>query len=144
MDLNQTIAFVTGGASGLGLATALRLGRAGARVLIADLNEEGGKSAQAELGDNGLFVATDVTDEQSVTAALDAAEAAFGGTVNCLVNCAGIGIAGRTLGKEKPHSLSLFQKVLTVNTLAALTRYDSRPGAWPKVSPTRSASAVLS
>ena len=117
MDLNQTIAFVTGGASGLGRATALRLGRAGAKVLIADLNEEGGLSAQTELGDNGLFVRTDVTDEDSVNAALDAAEARFGGTVNCLVNCAGIGIASRTLGREAPHSLALFQKILTVNTV---------------------------
>ena len=128
MDLNQTIAFVTGGASGLGRATALRLGRAGAKVLIADLNEEGGKSAEAELGDNGLFVVTDVTSEESVNAALDAAEARFGGTVNCLVNCAGIGIASRTLGREEPHSLSLFQKVLTVNTAGSFNTI--RLAAW--------------
>jgi 3-hydroxyacyl-CoA dehydrogenase/3-hydroxy-2-methylbutyryl-CoA dehydrogenase len=119
MDLSQTIAFVTGAASGLGRATALRFGRAGAKVLIADLNEEGGKSAQAELGERGLFVTTDVTNEESVNAALDAAEAAFGGTINCLVNCAGIGIASRTLGREEPHSLALFQKVITVNTVGS-------------------------
>lgn len=128
MDLNQTIAFVTGGASGLGRATALRLGRAGAKVLIADLNEEGGQSAQAELGERGLFVKTDVTSEESVNAALDQAEEAFGGTVNCLVNCAGIGIAGRTLGREKPHSLELFQKVLSVNTAGSFNTI--RLAAW--------------
>lgn len=119
MNLNQTIALVTGAASGLGRATALRLGRAGAQVLVADLNEEGGLSTQTELGDSGLFVKTDVTSEESVIAALDAAEARFGGTVNCLVNCAGIGIASRTLGREKPHDLALFQKVLTVNTVGS-------------------------
>ena len=119
MNLNQTIALVTGAASGLGRATALRLGRAGAKVLVADLNDDGGLSAQAELGQSGLFVKTDVTSEESVTAALDAAEARFGGTVNCLVNCAGIGIASRTLGREQPHALALFQKVLTVNTVGS-------------------------
>jgi len=119
VDLTQTLALVTGAASGLGRATALRLGRAGARVLIADLNEEGGLATQTELGENGLFVRTDVTSEESVNAALDQAEARFGGPVNCLVNCAGIGIAGRTLGREEPHGLALFQKVLTVNTVGS-------------------------
>jgi len=128
MDLTKTIAFVTGGASGLGQATALRLGRQGAKVLIADLNEEGGKATESELGEAGLFVVTDVTSEESVIAALDAAEAKFGSNVNCLINCAGIGIAGRTLGKEKPHSLSLFQKVLSVNTAGSFNTI--RLAAW--------------
>ncbi|MDP6942844.1 MAG: 3-hydroxyacyl-CoA dehydrogenase [Myxococcota bacterium] len=128
MDLVNTIAFVTGGASGLGRATALRLGRAGAHVLIADLNEEAGLSVESELGDHGLFVKTDVTSEESVIAALDAAEARFGGTVNCLVNCAGIGIASRTLGREEPHSLGLFQKVLTVNAIGSFNTI--RLAAW--------------
>lgn len=114
MELNQTIALVTGGASGLGFATAKRLADAGAKVILADLNDQVGPGAQAEIGDNALFIKTDVTSEEDVNAALDAAEQAFG-VVNCAVNCAGIAIAKRTLGREAPHGLDLFSKVLMVN-----------------------------
>ena len=108
MELNQTIALVTGGASGLGFATAKRLADAGAKVILADLNDQVGPGAQAEIGDNALFIKTDVTSEEDVNAALDAAGQAFG-VVNCAVNCAGIAIAKRTLGARRPWTRSLQQ-----------------------------------
>ncbi len=116
MDLKNVVAIVTGGASGLGAATALRLARGGAKVVAADLNEEAGASIAAELGERGLFIKTDVTSEESVSAMLAAATTAFG-RVNVLVCCAGIGVAAKTLGRKGVHSLGLFTKVLTVNTI---------------------------
>ncbi len=109
-------AIVTGAASGLGRATALRLGRAGAKVVIADLNEEGGLATASELGDNGVFCKVNVADEADVNAALDLAESTFGGTVNVAVNCAGIAIAKRVLSRDgSPHALDAFEKILHVN-----------------------------
>jgi 3-hydroxyacyl-CoA dehydrogenase/3-hydroxy-2-methylbutyryl-CoA dehydrogenase len=116
MEISSVIALVTGAASGLGRATALRLGRAGARIVVADLNEEGGLATASELGDNGIFCKVDVTDEDQVNAALDAAESTFGGSVNVAVNCAGIAIAKRVLARDgSPHALDLFAKILHVN-----------------------------
>ena len=116
MDLSHVVAIVTGGASGLGAATALRLARGGAKVVAADLNEEAGAAIAAELGDSGRFVRTDVTSEESVAATIAATTEAFG-RINVLVNCAGIGVAAKTLGRKGVHSLGLFTKVLTVNTI---------------------------
>ena len=115
MEIQSTVAIVTGAASGLGRATALRLGRGGARVVVADLNEEAGQQVASELGDNGAFVKVDVTSEEDVNAALDLAAERFGG-VNAAINCAGIAIAKRVLKKEGgSHDLGLFNKVLQVN-----------------------------
>jgi 3-hydroxyacyl-CoA dehydrogenase/3-hydroxy-2-methylbutyryl-CoA dehydrogenase len=116
MEISSVIALVTGAASGLGRATALRLGRAGARVVVADLNEEGGAETASELGEHGIFCKVDVTNEDEVNAALDAAQSAFGGSVNVAVNCAGIAIAKRVLARDgAPHALDLFAKILHVN-----------------------------
>ena len=115
-DLANRVALVSGAASGLGRATALRLGRAGAKVIIADLNEEGGQETAAELGESGVFCKVNVADEADVNAALDLAETTFGGTVNVAVNCAGIAIAKRVLGRDgSPHALDAFEKILHVN-----------------------------
>ncbi|MEE2779224.1 MAG: 3-hydroxyacyl-CoA dehydrogenase [Myxococcota bacterium] len=115
MEIQSTVAIVTGAASGLGRATALRLGRGGARVVVADLNEEAGQQVASELGDNGAFVKVDVTSEADVNAALDVAAERFGG-VTAAINCAGIAIAKRVLNKEGgSHDLGLFSKVLQVN-----------------------------
>jgi 3-hydroxyacyl-CoA dehydrogenase/3-hydroxy-2-methylbutyryl-CoA dehydrogenase len=116
MDLKSTVALVTGGASGLGNATARRLARLGAKVVIADLPSSPGAAAAADIGANAAFAATDVTSEADVAAALDLAAERFGG-VNAVVNCAGIAIGMRTLSKRGAHPLELFAKVLTVNTV---------------------------
>jgi 3-hydroxyacyl-CoA dehydrogenase/3-hydroxy-2-methylbutyryl-CoA dehydrogenase len=116
MELNSVIAIVTGGGSGLGRATALRLGRGGAKVTILDLPSSDGEGVAAELGEDGIFVPTDVTSEEAVSAALDACESAFG-IPNVAINCAGIAVAIRTLGRKGVHPLSAFTKVLTVNAI---------------------------
>lgn len=116
MELTQTIALVTGGASGLGRATATRFAAAGGKVAIADLPDSRGAEVAAELGESVIFTPCDVTSEEMVTAALDALSEAFGGPVTAVVNCAGIGVGMKTIGKKGPHPLDLFQKVLTVNT----------------------------
>ena len=116
MQIASTVALVTGGGSGLGRATALRLGRQGASVAIADLERSDGAAVAAELGGRGLFLPTDVTSEEAVTALLDAAAERFG-PVNAVVNCAGIAIAVKTIGRKGPHPLDAFERVLRVNTL---------------------------
>src|SRR5215469_3286266 len=94
MDLNRTAAIISGGASGLGEAAARALAAAGSTVVIADLNADRGEAIAAELG--GKFVQTDVSDEASVTAAVDVA-GALGSPLRVIVNCAGIGWAERTV-----------------------------------------------
>ena len=113
MELNGTSAIVTGGASGLGEATARELARAGVHVVIADLNEDQGKEVAADIG--GHFARTDVTDEESVRAAVTAA-ATSGRPLRVAVSCAGIGWAERTVNREgTPHGLDSFQRVIAVN-----------------------------
>src|SRR6202167_1307364 len=115
MGLNGTAAIVSRGASGLGEATARELASAGSRVVVADLNEERGKTIASELG--GLFVKTDVADEQSVQAAVDAATG-LGVPLRVVVSCAGIGWAARTVGRDgTPHDLAAFKKVIDINLI---------------------------
>jgi len=112
MLIKDSVAVVTGGASGLGLATTKRLLDAGASVVVIDLK---GEDVVAELGPRAKFVATDVTDEAGVAAALDAAEAM--GTLRINVNCAGIGNAIKTLSKDGAFPLAGFRKVVEVNLI---------------------------
>lgn len=113
MELNGTSAVVTGGASGLGEATARVLAAAGAHVVIADLNEELGKQVADEIG--GQFAKTNVTDEEDAAAAIAAAEGS-GRPLRVAVNCAGIGYAARTVNRDgSPHDLASFAKVIAVN-----------------------------
>ncbi|HEX5688774.1 MAG TPA: SDR family NAD(P)-dependent oxidoreductase, partial [Roseiflexaceae bacterium] len=116
MEIQGRTFLITGGGSGLGAATAQTLAEAGANVVLADLNREAGESTAATIGERARFVATDVADEASVQAAIDAAREAFGGLQGA-VNCAGIGVAERTLGKNGPHPLALFSKVIQINLI---------------------------
>jgi 3-hydroxyacyl-CoA dehydrogenase / 3-hydroxy-2-methylbutyryl-CoA dehydrogenase len=109
-------ALVAGGASGLGAATARRLHEGGASVVIADLNPERGEALAAKLGDRATFVQADVTDEDSVKAAVESAAGADGG-LRISVCCAGIGWAQRTTGKQGPHDLEVFSNVIKVNLI---------------------------
>ena len=112
MDVAGSSAIVTGGASGLGAATVRALAAAGASVTILDLQEAAGHDLADELGDGTLFVRTDVTSEEQVATAVEAAE----GPLRVAVNCAGIGTAGRTIGRDgSPASLDGFRTVIEVN-----------------------------
>jgi NAD(P)-dependent dehydrogenase (short-subunit alcohol dehydrogenase family) len=102
---------VTGGGSGLGAATARELAGAGGTVVVADVDAKHGEEVARELGGAARFVETDVTDEAAVTAALDAA----GGELHGVVNCAGIGWAERVVGRDGPHDLERFARVVQVN-----------------------------
>jgi NAD(P)-dependent dehydrogenase (short-subunit alcohol dehydrogenase family) len=115
MKLDGAVALVTGGASGLGRATAERLAGAGAGVVILDLPGSPGEEVATALGGAALFAAGDVTDEASVAAALDVAGEL--GPLRVAVNCAGIGPAARVLGKKGVFPLELFTKVVQVNLI---------------------------
>jgi NAD(P)-dependent dehydrogenase (short-subunit alcohol dehydrogenase family) len=112
VEIKDAVAVVTGGASGLGLATTKRLLDAGAQVVVLDIR---GKEAVAELGERAVFAETDVTDEAAVTAALDTAEKL--GPVRIVINCAGTGNAIKTLSKDGPFPLDLFKKVVEINLI---------------------------
>ena len=115
MELNGTAAIVSGGASGLGEATARELAAAGATVLVADLNEQRGTALATAIG--GRFMLTDVVNEGPVQAAVDAA-VALGPPLRVAVNCAGIGWAARTVGRDgTPHDLAIFRNVIDVNLI---------------------------
>ena len=114
MDLNATASLVTGGASGIGLATARQLTALGARVCIADMNEEKGRAVADELG--GVFVKTDVGDEAQAQAAVEAACEL--GPLRTVLNAAGIGSAKRTVDRDgTPFKLSSFEFVIRVNLI---------------------------
>ncbi|MEU6198555.1 3-hydroxyacyl-CoA dehydrogenase [Streptomyces sp. NPDC047061] len=115
MNIAGSVALITGGASGLGLATARRLHHAGASVVLADLPTSDGKTAAAELGDRAVFAPTDVTSETDVTAAV--AAAAELGDLRIAVNCAGIGTAARTLSKKGPFPLPDFARTIQINLI---------------------------
>ena len=116
MRIDGKVALVTGGASGLGRATAEALLAAGARVVICDLPGSDGAEVAKSLGEAARFAPTDVTSEQGVQAAVALAAEEFGG-LHVAVNCAGVGWAQRVLGKHGTHSLDLFTKVVQVNLI---------------------------
>ncbi|AZU01941.1 3-hydroxyacyl-CoA dehydrogenase [Brevibacterium linens] len=118
MDLTNTVALVTGGASGLGRATTERLLAAGAQVVMVDLNAEVGQQAAAELGDSAHFVTADVTNEEQVQAAVDTATGL--GALRVVVNCAGVATPGKLVSRKGPLPLEAFQKVLNINIVGTV------------------------
>jgi NAD(P)-dependent dehydrogenase (short-subunit alcohol dehydrogenase family) len=116
MQISETAAVVTGGASGLGAATARALRDQGAAVTILDRDTARGTALAAEIG--AQFTPVDVTDEASVAEAMAGARAAMG-AITALVNCAGIVIGERTLGKSGPHDLASFRRVIDVNLVGS-------------------------
>jgi NAD(P)-dependent dehydrogenase (short-subunit alcohol dehydrogenase family) len=123
---------VTGGASGLGAATARMAAANGAKVVIADLQAEAGEALAKELG--GKFARCDVTSEADGKAAVEAAIKTFGG-LQVLVNCAGIGVAERTVGKDAPHDLARFTKVITINLIGTFNMIRLAADAMCKAGP---------
>lgn len=117
MNVKDVVAVVTGGASGLGEATIRKVIENGGKGVILDLQEERAETVVKDLGkDNTLFFKTDVTDEESVQHALNQAVSHFG-YINTVVNCAGIGLAAKTLGRKGVHNLKDFSKVIEVNLI---------------------------
>jgi len=116
MQLQGSTFLVTGGGSGLGAACVHAFTQAGANVIIADMNAETGEATAKAAGERAKFVLTDVTSEESARAAVEAARLAFGG-LHGAINCAGVGIAERVVGREGPHVLARFAKVIEVNLI---------------------------
>ncbi|HVC02334.1 MAG TPA: SDR family NAD(P)-dependent oxidoreductase, partial [Steroidobacteraceae bacterium] len=117
--MNEIRAIVSGGASGLGLAVAGHLVRAGGQVVLLDVNEMQGRQAVAALGRGASFLATDVSDEAAVDRSVADAAASLGG-INAAVNCAGIGAPGRLVGKQGPMAGAFFRKMIEINLVGTM------------------------
>jgi NAD(P)-dependent dehydrogenase (short-subunit alcohol dehydrogenase family) len=132
MQIRNSVFLVTGGASGLGAATAPMAAENGGKVVIADMQAEAGEQLAKELG--GRFVKCDVTAEADGKAAVALAVKEFGG-LQVLVNCAGIALAERTVGKEAPHDLARFARVVTVNLIGTFNMIRLAADAMVKAGP---------
>ena len=119
MEIKDSVAIVTGGASGLGEACVRALLGEGGKVSILDFAEERGQKVASELGDAALFCLTDITKEEDVQAAINKTVEAFG-AVHIAVNCAGVGIPAKVLGKEGPMSMDHFNKVVQINLIGTM------------------------
>lgn len=116
MQIANRVFIITGGASGLGAATARRLVQSGGKVVIADMNQPLGDALAAELGANAAFAHTNVSDEPSAQACIALALRHFGG-LHGLVNCAGVGPAEKVLGKNGVHTLVSFMRTININVI---------------------------
>jgi NAD(P)-dependent dehydrogenase (short-subunit alcohol dehydrogenase family) len=134
MQIRDNVFLVTGGASGLGAATTRMLAAEGGRVVIADLNDEQGRALAGELGAAASFVRTDVTDEATSKAAVAAAVEGFGG-LHGLVNCAGIVHGEKVVGKEAPHALASFARVININLIGSFNLTRLAADAMAKAAP---------
>jgi NAD(P)-dependent dehydrogenase (short-subunit alcohol dehydrogenase family) len=132
MQLKGQAAIVTGGASGLGAATARRLAAQGARVAVCDLNAKLAETVAAEI--KGVAVTCDVADAASAEAAVAEAARAHG-PARILINCAGIGVAKRVIGRDGPHSLADFDKVIKVNLIGSFNMLRLAAAAMSKLEP---------
>ncbi|WP_417897031.1 3-hydroxyacyl-CoA dehydrogenase [Bacillus haimaensis] len=118
MKVENICALVTGGASGLGEATVRNIVAKGGKALILDLSEERGRMLVDELGNSVLYVKTDVTSEKDVRAALEQGIEKLG-SINAVVNCAGIGVAQKVLSRKGTHPLDHFSKVISINLIGS-------------------------
>ncbi len=118
MNLATAKAVISGGASGLGLATAKRIIDAGGHAALLDVNVEQGKASAAALGERAVFVQTDVSDEEAVRSAMQSANEFMGG-ISLAVNCAGVATAGRTLGRDGPWPSENFNRVIQINLIGS-------------------------
>ncbi|MDH4608761.1 3-hydroxyacyl-CoA dehydrogenase [Pseudomonas sp. BN102] len=118
MRIENSVFLVTGGSSGLGLATARELLGQGGKVLLVDINAEAGTARAEELGGNARFVKADITREEDARAAVAAAVEAFGG-LHGLINCAGVAPAEKVLGRNGAHGLDSFRRVIEVNLIGS-------------------------
>lgn len=116
MRISDHTFLITGGSSGLGAGTARRLVAEGARVVLADVNEDDGHQQADHLGDRARFVATDVTDPEAVERTIATAMEHFGG-LHGVVNCAGIVLGRKTVGRKGPHDLESFARLIQVNLI---------------------------
>ena len=116
MNIQNKTFLITGGGSGLGAATAQAIVNAGGNVVLADVNATQGVAFAKQLGAKARFVKTDVTSESDVKAAIEAAKTSFGG-LSGAVNCAGVGAPAKVLGKEGPHPLDVFQRIININLI---------------------------
>ena len=116
MQFEKIHAIVSGGVSGLGFATCERIVKAGGKAAMLDISEQHGAEAAKKLGANALFIKTDVSSEREVQTAVARAEGAFG-SLQLVVNCAGVLGAGRTLGREGPMQTEFFSKVIHINLI---------------------------
>ena len=132
MLIKNSVFLITGGASGLGEATARMAAENGGKVVLADLQADKGEKLAQELG--GRFVKCDVTSEADGKSAVAAAVKEFGG-LHVLVNCAGIGTAERTIGKEGPHNLAHFTRVITINLIGSFNMIRLAADAMAKAGP---------
>ncbi len=114
MKIANSHIIITGGASGLGKACVREVVARGGNAVIFDVNADNGEALVAELGEQAMFVSVDVTSEESVQAGVDAAIAKYG-PIHGLVNCAGTGDAGRTVGRNGPYPLDKFQRIINLN-----------------------------
>ena len=118
MQIQNSVFLISGGASGLGAATALHLAGAGGKVVVADFNREAGEKFAASLGRAARFALADVTNEAQVRHAVELAMREFG-ALHGLVNCAGVAPGERVLGKNGPHKLETFGRVINVNLVGS-------------------------
>ena len=135
MQIKDSVFLVTGGASGLGAASARMAAQNGAKVVIADMQAEAGAKLAAEIG--ARFVKCDVSSEADGQAAVACALKEFGG-LHVLVNCAGIATAERTLGKEAPHALASFARIINVNLIGTFNMIRLAANAMAKAVPNAS------
>jgi len=136
MDIRNSTFIVTGGGSGLGAATAEMVVANGGNVVIADVKADGEAFAQ-KLGSQARFVKTDVTSEEQGKAAVDLALSAFGG-LQGLVNCAGIAVGEKTVGKDGPHQLASFSRVIGINLIGTFNMIRLAADAMSKLQPNAS------
>jgi len=133
MEIKNSTFIVTGGASGLGAATVRALVASGGKVVIADVNAAAGEALAKELG-QARFIKTDVTSEADGKAAVALAQSAFGG-LQGLVNCAGIAIGEKTVGKDGPHALASFSRVVGINLIGSFNMIRLAADAMSKAQP---------